>query len=96
MGLLPGGLRLSSFLPILCPTPPCTPSGARTCTDTQVLKAGGGGLPRDGVMLWELPPPWPNLGEGTNLRKIVVRRAEPRAWHYKDGTWCEPRKRRME
>jgi hypothetical protein len=37
-----------------------------------------------------LPPPWPNLGEGTNLRLIVlVRRAEPRAGLYKDGTWCD-------
>jgi hypothetical protein len=39
----------------------------------------------------------PNLGEGTNLRVIVlVRRAEPRAGHYKDGTWCDLRKRQME
>jgi hypothetical protein len=38
----------------------------------------------------------PNLGEGTNLRVIVlVRRAEPRAGHYKDGTWCDLRKRQM-
>ena len=96
MGSLAWRSPPSSFLPILCPTPPCTPSGARTCTDAQVLKASGGGLPRDGVMLSELPPPWPNLGEGTNLRKIVLRRAEPRAGHYKDGTWCDLRKRRME
>jgi len=34
--------------------------------------------PPSSVMLSERPPPWPNLGEGTNLRKIVVRRAEPR------------------
>jgi hypothetical protein len=25
-----------------------------------------------------VPPPWPNLGEGTNLRKIVLAQAEPR------------------
>jgi hypothetical protein len=41
------------------------------------------------------PPPWPNLGEGTNLRKITVRRAEPRAGRYKDGTCRDVRKRDM-
>jgi hypothetical protein len=35
----------------------------------------------------------PNLGEGTNLRKIVVRRAESRAGLRKDGTWCDLRNR---
>jgi hypothetical protein len=56
----------------------------------------------------ELPPHGPNLGEGTNLRRVARaeprgghepatgRRAEPRAGHHKDGTWCEVRKRQMD
>ncbi len=34
-------------------------------------KASGGGHARSRVMLSEWLPPWPYLGEGTNLRKIV-------------------------
>jgi len=32
----------------------------------------------------------------TNLRKIVMRRAEPRAGHCKDGTWRDLRRSHME
>jgi hypothetical protein len=65
--------------------------------EVDVVEASGGGRAGGQKCSQELPPPWPNLGEGTNLRMIVlVRRAEPRAGHHKDGTWCDLRKRQMD
>jgi hypothetical protein len=46
----------------------------------------------EGTNLGKIVVRRPNLGEGTNLRKIVlVRRAEPRVGHDKDGVAAAPR-----
>jgi hypothetical protein len=39
----------------------------------QLAEASGGGNHGELMTFSGLPPPWPCPGEGTNLRKIVVR-----------------------
>jgi hypothetical protein len=57
--------------------------------EVDVVRPVAAAMRGDGRCSRELPLPQPNRGEGTNLRKITVRRAEPQAGLCKGGTRCD-------